>query len=82
MLSKKEIKQVYNNLKNGKKYSNGFRGFYFDGQFIRWCNYGSSAEKFTLKNVDFIVNEIFDGYISHLKIYDKNDHSEKSFIYA
>ena len=82
MLSKKEIKQVYNNLKNGKKYSNGFRGFYFDGRFIRWNNFGSSANRFNLDGVDFVVNTIFDGDISNLTIFDKNDHSEKSFIYA
>lgn len=82
MLSKEEIKQVYNNLKNGKKYSDGFSGFYFDGQFIRCNNFGSSANRFTLEGVEFIVNTIFDGDISNLKIYDKNNHSEKSFIYA
>lgn len=82
MLSKEEIKQVYNNLKNGKKYSNGFSGFYFDGQFIRWCNYGASANRLTFEGVEFIVNTIFDGDISHLKIYDVNDYSEESFIYA
>ena len=80
MLSKKEIEQVYNNLKNGKKYSNGFRGFYFDGQFVRWCCFGSSANRLTLDGVDFVVNTIFKGDISNLTIFDKNDHSEKSFI--
>ena len=81
-MTKKEVKQVYKNLKNGKKYSSGFRGFYYDGVYIRVNNYGSSAVKFSLENVNFVVNTIFDGDISSLNIYDINEHSEKAFIYA
>lgn len=63
------LKTIYNNLQNGKVYGRMFNKCkypYFnivlyktiDG-FIGWKNYGSSANKNTLKELEWIIKVIF-----------------------
>lgn len=63
------LKMIYNNLQNGKVYGRMFdncRYPFFDSVlyktntgFIGWKNYGSSANKNTLKELKWIIEVIF-----------------------
>ena len=60
---------IYNNLQKGKVYGYDFTNVRFpffkivlskNGRFIHWSNYGSSANKNTLKDLKWIIEVIFE----------------------
>lgn len=67
-ITQDEIKEIYNNLKAGYCYSDkdNFKGFYkhYDSRaghdIIRYNNYGSSAVKFNLANLKWLLKVIFE----------------------
>ena len=59
---------IYNNLQQGKVYGYNFTNVRFpyfiivlckNGRFICWSNYGSSANKNTIKELEWIITVIF-----------------------
>ena len=64
------LRKIYNNLKNGGYYGYMFTGVRYpffnrviqidnEGKYILWQNAGSSANKFTLEDLEFVIRIIF-----------------------
>lgn len=60
-----ELKQIYNDINNGVVYCGirnnyGTGRIYKDGKYIRWEHFGSSCEKNTIHNLQWLIENIFE----------------------
>lgn len=62
----KELEEIYNNINNGKVYGKNYTWGYSinlwlsDKGNIGWQNYGQSWNKNTLKELKWVIEEIFN----------------------
>ena len=75
-----KVNEIYNNLKAGYSYSNGFSGMYYYNGLIYWNNYGSSATRGTKEGLKWLLEVIFDDVSPN--DFEKKYKKGHNFVYA
>lgn len=78
--TREKINEIYNNLKAGYSYSNGFSGMYYYNGYIHWNNFGSSAIKDSKKELKWLLEVIFDDVTPD--DFEKKYKKGHDFVYA
>jgi len=76
--SKRYLNKIYNGLKSGFSYSDGFSGIRLHNNCIKYNHFGSSAQPNTIEGLNFILEIIFNDVLDFEKKYKKGF----GFVYA